>query len=516
MVQSLLTRRFLFAFLTLIGLGLGIGFGAVPGLAQESETRIDLRLLHLNDVYEISPKGGQGGLAEIMTLVRAERGGAKNSLFTFGGDLLSPSLLSAKTQGAHMIDLFNAMGVDLAGLGNHEFDFGPENLQARLAESRFPWLAANVTRKDGQPFAGLAPIWVREIDGIKIGAFALLTPEASVESSPGPDIVIAPVQEAAKAAIAALKEQGADVILALTHMALSEDRALAKANPDIDVILGGHDHDPISIYEGGALILKAGYDAHYLAVADLTIVKKVKDKDVRVSVLPAWRFLTSAGAAPDAEIAAKIAPYNEALDKELGVPLGTTETDLDSQRASVRTGEANMGNLIADAMRVVSGAEIALANGGGIRGDKVYPAGAVLTKKDILTELPFGNILVVVDIAGADLLAALENGVSKIEDKAGRFPQVSGMKVVFDARKPAGSRIVSVKIGEADLDPAKTYRLATNDYLLDGGDGYGALKKGTIVLGAKGGPLLAGAVMDYIAKLGKIAIGIEGRIIQAP
>ena len=146
------------------------------------------------------------------------------------------------------------------------------------------------------------------------------------------------------------------------------------------------------------------------------------------------------------------------LDEELGVAVGTTTVELDSRRDIVRTTESNFGNLIADAIRAGVGADVAIANGGGIRGDRTYDAGTVLTRKDVLTELPFGNVTVLIELSGADLLAALENGVSQVEDKAGRFPQVSGMTYSYDGSKPSGGRIAEVKVGDAALDPGATYK----------------------------------------------------------
>ena len=138
------------------------------------------------------------------------------------------------------------------------------------------------------------------------------------------------------------------------------------------MILGGHDHDPITFYEGGVLIAKAGYDAHYLAAIDLALERVIeRDREV-VEVIPAWRYLSTAGVAPDPEIQAVVERYNAELDAELEVPVGTTDVALDSRRATVRSAESNFGNLVADAMREAVGAEVALANGGGIRGDRLY------------------------------------------------------------------------------------------------------------------------------------------------
>ena len=185
---------------------------------------------------------------------------------------------------------------------------------------------------------------------------------------------------------------------------------------------------------------------------------------------------------------------------------------LDSRRASVRSQETNLGNIIADAMREAVGAEVALANGGGIRGDRTYEAGTILTRKDILTELPFGNVTVLIELSGADLLAALENGVSEVENGAGRFPQVSGLSFLYDPKAPKGSRVAEVAVGGTALEPGRLYKVATNDYLLGGGDGYSSLKGAKALIDAAGAKLLASTVMDYIAANEPVAPKIEGRI----
>ena len=287
----------------------------------------------------------------------------------------------------------------------------------------------------------------------------------------------------------ALRQAGADVIIALTHLSIAEDRALAQQVPGISVILGGHDHEPITWYEGGTLIHKAGYDAHYLGRIDLTIEKKVTEKGSQVTVTPSWRMIANRGVTPDPGVAVEVARYTAALDKELGQPLGQTQTALNSQTAEVRTRETTMGNLVADALREALQADVALVNGGGIRGNRLYEAGTTLTRRDILQELPFGNPSVLVELSGADLLAALENGVSQVENKAGRFPQVSGLQLTYNPGKPAGSRVLDMQVGGKALDRTATYRVATSDFLLKGGDGYSSLSKGKVLIDASGGTL---------------------------
>jgi 5'-nucleotidase/UDP-sugar diphosphatase len=171
-----------------------------------------------------------------------------------------------------------------------------------------------------------------------------------------------------------------------------------------------------------------------------------------------------------------------------------------------------MGNLIADAMRDATGADITITNGGGIRADRTYDPGTVLTRRDILSELPFGNVTVVTELPGSQILAALENGVSQVEKGAGRFPQVSGLNFVYDPSAPAGARITEVTVGGAALEADKVYRVATNDYMLGGGDGYGALDGGRVVVDKGNGSLMANDVIDYIIANGGTSIGLEGRI----
>ena len=472
-----------------------------------------LTLLTVNDVYEISPVQGKGGLAELMTLLRAERATATHHLTTVNGDFLSPSLMSALFKGAQMVALFNALGVDVVGFGNHEFDLGPEVTQQRMAESRFVWLGTNVLGPDGKPFGGALATMTRQVGELTVGLFGLLTPDTAHLSSPGPTVTLAPVVPTAQAAVETLRKAAVDVVIAITHLTIAEDRALAQQVPGISVILGGHEHDPITWYEGQTLIHKSGSDAYYLGRIDLVIEKKMTDKGPQVSVTPTWRMIANRGVPPDAGVAAEVARYTTALDQELGQPLGQTQTALSSQRDEVRTRESTMGNLIADALREALRADVGLVNGGGIRGDRLYNAGTTLTRRDILRELPVGTVGVLLELSGADLLAALEHGVSQVEEKAGRFPQVSGLRLVYDPRKPAGSRVVEAQVGGKPLDVRASYRVATSDYLFKGGDGYSSLRNAKTLIDISGGTLMATTVMHAIATKGAVAPQIEGRIV---
>lgn len=483
-----------------------------PAVAQNGH----LTFLHINDVYEITPVDGQGGFAELMTLLRQERARDPGAITTLGGDFLSPSLLSGMVQGQQMVDLLNAIGIDVAVFGNHEFDFGPDVAKARMGESRFPWLGTNLSAPDGTPFGGAPATWIRTVGDIKVGFFGVLTPETETLANTGHWLKLAEVTKTATDAVKTLKAGGANVIVALTHLGITEDRALAASVKGIDLILGGHDHDPITFYEGGTLIVKAGSDAHYLAVMDLTVATRaIAGKGPVTTVTPReWRLVSTGSVAPDPELAAKVKAYTDQLDSAMSGVIGTAGVDLDSRKDSVRVRESSMGNLIADALRIGLKTDVGLMNGGGIRGDSLIAAGAPITRKDVLRELPFGNVGVVTALSGADLRAVLENGFSRTEDKAGRFPQLSGVSVVYDPTAPAGARVVRATVGGKPLDPAATYTVATTDYLLKGGDGYDALGRGRILVDPSGGTLLATLVIDHIQTQKTVSPAVEGRITE--
>jgi len=185
---------------------------------------------------------------------------------------------------------------------------------------------------------------------------------------------------------------------------------------------------------------------------------------------------------------------------------------MDSHAATVRLREAAFGNLVADAIRAATGADVALVNGGGLRGNKDYPAGANITARDVFSEMPFGNVVLVLEAKGSDLKAILEHGLSRAGTEFGGFPQVSGVKVVYDPVKPVGQRVESVLIGEWPLDPNRTYRLAVNDFLAAGGDGYTMLANLKRIVDTNAGPLMAGVVIDYIKQKATVAPRVEGRL----
>jgi 2',3'-cyclic-nucleotide 2'-phosphodiesterase (5'-nucleotidase family) len=435
-------------------------------------------------------------------------------IYVYSGDLISPSLLSGLDEGANTIDLLDLAPPDVATPGNHEFDFGPEVFVERMGESSFQWTAVNLRGPGGQPVEGLGhePVII-EKEGVKIGFVMAVTNDTVELATPGDwefgDNVAESIAAADKA-----REMGADIVVAVVHADHADDEALVNSRK-FNLVFSGHDHDFRVHWDNITGYVETSNDANYLTAVDLEVTVTPENGDTKRSVAwePGFRFIDTKTVEPDAETMTLIDNLQADLSAELDVEIGTSTTALDSRRAMVRGQETSMGNLIADAIRAKNGADIAITNGGGIRADKEYPAGTVLTRKDVFTELPFGNVTVVTQLSGADVLAGLENGFSQMELGAGRFPQVSGLVVEVDPTKPAGSRVVSVTIGGAPLDPAKTYTLATNDYMLGGGDGFTAFGKGKVLIDAAAGSLMASDVIDYIAATGTVAPAIEGRIV---
>ncbi len=485
----------------------------LAGRALAQAQTATVTFLHVNDIYEISPRDGQGGFAPLMSVVKRERQRAAHSILTFGGDLFASSMMSGITRGEQMVELTNAVGVQVAAVGNHEFDFGPDMFKQRVAQSAFPWLAANIQGADGKIFGGARATTIIQAGDLKIGFFGLLTPSTQRTSSPGPEVMFMPTAEAAAAAVKRLKDEGADVIVALTHQSVSEDRSMLRSVPGIHLLLGGHEHDLVTEREGDVLIQKSGQDGRFLSVVELVIETTANAGGKQVRVKPNLRVVAVKDVVPDPEIAAIVKKWEDRFNSELDLPVGMVAVAMDSRRQVVRYRESVIGNLIADATRAGLKADVAILNGGGIRGDRVYEPGATLTRKDVMSEVPFGNTGVMVEMSGAALREAVEQGLYTAGRGGGGFPQVSGLAFRYDPDRDRGDRVTQIAVGGKPLDPAALYRVATNDYMLAGGDGYAALGKGRVVVDASGGQPIATLVIDYIASRGTVSPKLEGRII---
>jgi inosine-uridine nucleoside N-ribohydrolase len=210
-------------------------------------------------------------------------------------------------------------------------------------------------------------------------------------------------------------------------------------------------------------------------------------------------------------VAKVVAQYEDKLSAELDKPVGKTDTPLDAVAENVRAREIGLGDLFADAMKEATGADIAILNSGSIRSNRVYEPG-VLTRRDVLAMHPFGGSAVLVEATGRAILEALNNGVSKMDESAGRFPQVSGLQFTVDAKKPVGSRVQNVLANGQPLDLDRKYKVAVTDYMAKGGDGYKSIAASKLLVNAESSPLLVDAVREKIQKTGTVAPRVEGRI----
>lgn len=481
---------------------------ALPAAAEP----VKLTLLHINDIDRIEDSKGRGGLARLMTLVNEERSAAEHAIFTHGGDTISPSLLSGFDKGAHMMDLFNEAELDVMALGNHEFDFGLAVTRARVAEARFPILGSNVVEdSSGTQIEGTLATWTAEAGPYTIGFLGLTTPETP-EISSAEGASFQPLVATARKMSDNLRDQGADLVVALAHTGIAEDLNLINGDSGIDVLLSGHDHLQITYYNGQRAFVESGSQGENLMVVEVTM-DTVDNRGKQTFVWsPQFRIRSTQDVEPDPAMAAKVQVYLDKLSKELDIAVGKSATPLDSRRASVRGEETAIGNLIADAMRQGVAADVAITNGGGIRGDKTYPAGVTLTRRDIQTELPFGNRTVKLEVTGAQLMEALEHGVSKVEEGAGRFPSTSGIAMTWSRNAAPGERVKSVSVNGKPLDPAASYTVATNDFLAKGGDGYTVFTEGKTLIDAAAAKYMATMVMDFVAAAGEVAPKVEGRV----
>ncbi|MEO1687624.1 MAG: 5'-nucleotidase C-terminal domain-containing protein, partial [Pseudomonadota bacterium] len=367
---------------------------------------------------------------------------------------------------------------------------------------------------------------VLEVGGERIGIVSALATDTVETSSPGPNVIFADEVESVAAQAAALEADGVTKIIALTHVGLPMDIRIAQGAAGVDAVVGGHSHTYLSSSDDGAAgaypvmadgpggvqapVVQAYAYSKYVGELEL-----VFDDAGVVTAASGDTHLLDASVTPDAAVAARVAALAGPIEALKAQVVGESAAPIDGARENCRAGECQMGNLVAEAMldRVADqGVTLAIQNGGGLRAS--IDAGPV-TMGEVLTVLPFQNTLATFRLSGAGVVAALENGVGRVEDGAGRFPQVAGLRYVWDPALPAGGRIVSVEVegpgGWTAIDPEAIYGVATNNYMRGGGDGYDVFaEQGMDAYDY--GPGLEQVVADYIAAGGAYAPFLDGRI----
>lgn len=494
-----------------------------------------LSVLHQNDLHSRHDptSAGVGGSARIAAIIARERASARAegrvTLTLDAGDQFVGSLHFTHWRGEAERQVMAAIGFDAMALGNHEFDLGPEVLGRFVRGLPFPVLAANLDAAAEPELAGhvrAGLLLARE--GLSIGIVGLTLPETPGISSPGPRLGFHPALPALQAAVDRLRATGAATVIALTHLGLDADRRLVAGARGLDLVVGGHSHTLLANGIAGAAfpcpvvatdadgravpIVQAGANGRFAGRLDLAL-----DASGR-AVAFSGNAIEAANIDPDPAFAALLArleaPIAELRARVVGMASASMTT------AGCRTGECALGNAVADAMLEAArrlGAVAAITNAGGLRAP--LNAGPV-TVGDVIAVLPFGNTLSVVSLSGEALRAVLEHGLSTGPEGAGsgRFPQLAGLVVRFDPRRPAGARITHLALRddagrEAAIAPDATYRIATNSFLRGGGDGYVLLRDRARDPYEASLPIDQ-ALVEAIARTGRIAPRLDGRLAQ--
>ena len=500
-----------------------------------------LTLMHTNDTHANVAKAPK--LATAVKEIRAEN---PEALLLSAGDAFSGTLYFNEFEGQADLALMNYIGYDAMTFGNHEFDLGAsaeghKALSEFVKGAQFPFVSSNVDFSKDPLFNGLqlgtvgekienGKIYdgiVKVIDGQKVGIFGLTTEETKDISSPG-KITFSDYIEEAERMVAAFEAEGIHKIIALSHLgyddnvAYDNDLKLAEEVDGIDIIVGGHTHTQLKEpklveKDEPTLIVQAGQYSDLLGTLDVEF-------DYWGTITGyAGELVALKDKAEDAKAVELVKPFKDKVTELQNQPIGTSAAvKLEGDRAVVRTQESNLGNLITDGMlakakSINPNTVIAVTNGGGIRAS--IDAGEI-TLGEVLTTMPFGNTLGIMNLKGSEIKAALEHSVSQAPAESGAFLHVSGMKFSYDSSKLAGERVVKVEVEGTDgtyteLDLTKNYFVATNTFTAKGGDGYtvfaDAYAEGRV---SEPGFVDYEMFVDYVTKFETIDPKVEGRIVD--
>jgi 5'-nucleotidase len=458
-----------------------------------------------------------GGSARLATAIEDARSSSVNPVLLDGGDQFQGTLFYTYYKGQLTAEMMNRLGYDAMTVGNHEFDDGPEVLRGFMDAVDFPVLMSNADVSREPSLAGvLRKSMVIERGGEKLGLIGL-TPENTAElSSPGENIEFGDPVAAVQSEVDRMTAEGITKIIVLSHSGYGVDLHVAQNTVGVDVIVGGHSNTYLSNIDpaaSGPYPTMVGDTAIVQAYAYGKFLGKVEvvfDDTGTIVSTAGEPLLMDAAVTEAADVKARIAEAAAPLDKIRNRVVAETATGINGNRAQCRLRECEMGTLVADAMlaRVANqGIEVAITNGGGLRAS--IDAGDV-TMGEVLTVLPFQNTLSTFRITGAQLLDALEHGVSEIGQGDGRFPQVAGARFKIDVTAPKGSRIKDLLVAGEPLDPDRLYSVVSNNFLRGGGDGYAIFKDAQDAYDF--GPDVADVLAEYLAQNTPYAAFTDGRI----
>ena len=511
-----------------------------PAVARSGER--SFMILSINDVYRINGiyEGKEGGLARVRTLRAQLQREYPDLIFLHAGDFLFPSLLSGTYNGEHMISVMNVLdGKEgafddrfLVTFGNHEFEKARMKdtalLEKLIDESEFLWLGSNIdfvknaSCADVVTSANIIRHIVITSNGIKVGLFSLTT---DVRHPAYVSTFRDPI-ETARQVTSLLRKRGAEVVVALTHLSVSEDKQVLETlgSDGPDVILGGHEHDQQSHEVNGRFVLKANADATSAAVVKVTL---------RGTATPQITYdfeVLDSAVEPDQTVQQKVnwwqAQYDQDYCKDNILPEGCTNekyafaaVDLIAEEIQIRKYETNLGNWVADqALQSLAdeGAQIAFLNSGSIRLNQNILKGDEILRRHVNEMFPYQNNLKLLQITGADLQKVVDHAVSGWTGN-GWWLQIAGFAFTHDPENESATNLTLLTSdGPKPIRPADKLLAVTNDYLLDPGgdqDGYTMLRPDMVVTTA-GSPVLTEVIVKSLKKSLNTGISpkVDGRI----
>jgi len=532
----------------LLCLWLGAGFFYFPAQAQSED--FSLTILHTNDTHgridqflevgsrctpaDAAENRCVGGVARRATIIKQVRAEGGNVLLLDGGDQFQGTLFYTKYKGEEADTFMNLLGYDAMAVGNHEFDDGPANLARFIEKTNFPVISSNIDASKDPDLAGhIRPYAILEVGGKKIGIVGYTTEETGILSSPGANVKFLNIERTVQATVDELQKQGINIIIAVSHAGYDRDQQVGENVRGIDVIVGGHTHTLLSNTDPLAFgpyptIVKSPDGLPVIVVTDFQWGINLGRLNVTFNsagVPTNWSgapIHLDASVPMDPEVQALVEKFRAPLDELQQTVVGNTTDLLDGDRASCRFAECTMGDFVAEAVlwsTASEGTQIAIINGGSFRSSIVQ---GDITLGNILEVLPFSNTISTFEIKGSDVIAALENGVSRahsaVNEGTGRFPQVAGLRYTWSPDKLPGERVLSVEVESANgnfapIDPYTTYKVATNDFLRKGGDGY-VVFANDAQNAYDAGANLEDVVAEYVKAHTPINPKLDGRITE--
>lgn len=468
------------------------------------------RILYFSSYPEIMQSDSQPGLAELATAIRVEREKNPNFLFIHGGASLGPSVFGAMDNGAHMIDILNALNPSIMAIGKREFSYGYDNFILNALSTSFPLVTSNLQdARTGGTIDATYPTFMLQAGDLSLGVIALTSANAITEYG-ATQAKLIETNSAAKVAARQLRQDGANAVVLLADTDFDDLSAL-RADNTVDIIFYTHNFDnPQSLDLQGKLLTEGAMDGKIIAV-DLWLDT---DEDGKQTLQSSAELLPLSSYESDNTVASIISNYRTRLDQILGPEIATVDKAFDTLRSNIRSKENAFANLITDAIRQEVSADIALLNGGTIRGNIKYAVGHKINRGDIQRELPFGGRTALVRMIGADIQNTLEHGIECGMRADGCFTQVSNLQVTLDSRKPKGARIISITVGGEPLEADVYYKVATSDFMARGNDGFEHLGKAEKIFERGTNRVIWTVVIEQIERIGVVAPALENRILD--